>query len=85
MKKMPNQWRESTLVPLFKNKGDIQNCANYKGIKLMSHTMKFWEKVIEKRLRKETEMTKNQFGFMLERSTMEAIHLLRQLVEKFRA
>ncbi len=42
-KKMPNQWRKSTLIPLFKNKGDIQNCANYKGIKLMCHTMKLWE------------------------------------------
>ncbi len=45
-KKMPNQWRKSTLIPLFKNKGDIQNCANYRGIKLMCHTMKLWERVI---------------------------------------
>jgi hypothetical protein len=37
--KMPNEWR-STLVPIFKNKGDIQSCTNYRGIKLMSHTMK---------------------------------------------
>jgi hypothetical protein len=37
--KMPNEWR-STLVPIFKNKGDIQSCTNYRGIKLMSYTMK---------------------------------------------
>jgi hypothetical protein len=36
--KMPDEW--STLVPIFKNKGDIQSCTNYRGIKLMSHTMK---------------------------------------------
>ena len=39
-KKMSNEWRKSTLIPLYKNKGDIQSCGNYKGIKLMSHTMK---------------------------------------------
>jgi hypothetical protein len=37
--KMPNEWR-NTLVPIFKNKGDIQSCTNYRGIKLMSYTMK---------------------------------------------
>jgi hypothetical protein len=36
--RMPDEW--STLVPIFKNKGDIQSCTNYRGIKLMSHTMK---------------------------------------------
>ena len=81
---MSDQWRISTLVPLYKNKRDIQNCANYRGIKLMSHTMKLWEKVIEKRLRKETTVTENQFEFMPGRSTIEAIHLLRQLIEKYR-
>jgi len=40
MKKMSDEWRISTLIPIYKNKGDIQNCTNYRGIKLMSHTMK---------------------------------------------
>jgi hypothetical protein len=38
--KIPDEWRRSILVPIFKNKGDIQSCTNYRGIKLMSHTMK---------------------------------------------
>jgi hypothetical protein len=50
--KMPDEWRRSILIPIFKNKGDIQSCTNYRGIKLMSHTMKLWERVIEHRLRK---------------------------------
>ncbi|MCJ8739628.1 hypothetical protein PDJAM_G00049220 [Pangasius djambal] len=41
--KMPEEWRGSVLVPIFKNKGDVQSCSNYRGIKLMSHTMKLWE------------------------------------------
>ena len=70
---MPEEWRVSTLIPLFKNKGDAQVCGNYRGIKLLSHTMKLWERVIEKRIRRETVIRENQFGFMLGRSTTEAI------------
>ena len=84
-KKMPEEWRKSILIPIFKNKGDIQNCANYRGIKLMSHTLKLWERVLEQRLRKETSISENQFGFMPGRSTMEAIHLLRMLIERYRS
>jgi hypothetical protein len=38
--KMPDEWRRNILVPIFKNKEDVQSCTNYRGIKLMSHTMK---------------------------------------------
>ncbi|KAM2958878.1 hypothetical protein FF1_028774 [Malus domestica] len=84
MKKMSNEWRKSTLVPIYKNKGDIQNCMNYRGIKLMNHTMKLLERVIEHRLRQKTRVSNNQFRFMPGRSTMEAIYLLRRLMEKYR-
>jgi hypothetical protein len=57
--KMPDEWRRSILVPILKNKGDIQNCTNYREIKLMSHTMKHWERVIEHRLRKLISVFKN--------------------------
>ena len=39
-KKMSDEWRKSILLPIYKNKVDIQSCTNYKGIKLMCHTMK---------------------------------------------
>nr|CCH50954.1 T1.2 [Malus x robusta] len=84
MKKMSNEWRNSTLVPIYKNKGDIQNCMNYRGIKLMSHTMKLLARVIEHRLRQKTRVSDNQFKFMPGCSTMEAIYLLRKLMEKYR-
>ena len=80
---MPEEWRNSILVPLFKNKGDAL-CGNYRGIKLLSHTMKLWERVIEGKLRQETVIREHQFGFMPGRSTTEAIHILRRLMEKYR-
>jgi hypothetical protein len=81
--KVSDEWR-SILVPILKNKGDIQSCTNYRGIKLMSHTMKLWERVIEHRLREMTHITMNQFGFMPSRSTMEAVFLIRQVMERYK-
>ncbi|GJZ48851.1 retrovirus-related pol polyprotein LINE-1 [Tanacetum coccineum] len=46
--------------------------------------MKLWERVIDGRLRRETTVSENQFGFMPGRSSIEAIHLIRSLVEKYR-
>ncbi|XP_070034230.1 uncharacterized protein [Nicotiana tomentosiformis] len=61
MKRIPDEWRWSTMIPLYKNKGDIQNCNNYRGIKLLSHTMKVWEKVVEGRVRRAVSISENQF------------------------
>ena len=82
--KMPDEWKRSILVPIYKNKGDIQSCTNYQRIKLMSHTMKLCERVIEHRLRATTRVFMNQFSFMSRRSTMEAIFLIRQVMERYR-
>ena len=57
---MSNEWRKSTLVPLYKNKGDTQSCSNYHGIKLMCHTMKLWERVIEHKLKQNVKNLKYQ-------------------------
>ncbi|KAK3516670.1 hypothetical protein QTP70_021990 [Hemibagrus guttatus] len=81
--RMPEEWR-SMLVPIFKNKGDVQSCSNYRGIKLMSHTMKLWERVVEARLRKVVEICEQQYGFMPRKSTTDAIFALRILMEKYR-
>ncbi|KAK3533747.1 hypothetical protein QTP70_025045 [Hemibagrus guttatus] len=82
--RMPEEWRISVLVPIFKNKGDVQSCSNYREIKLMSHTMKLWERIVEARLRKVVEICEQQYGFMPRKSTTDAIFALRILLEKYR-
>ena len=83
--RMPDEWRQSWMVPLFKGKGDVQECKNYRGIKLMSQTLKVWERVVEVRLRQTTSISEEQFGFMPGKSTTEPMFIVRQMMEKFRA
>ena len=81
---MPEEWRRSVLIPIYKNKGDQQCCGNYRGIKRITHTMKVWERIIEARLRDSVEISKQQYGFMPEKGTTDAMFALRILLEKYR-
>lgn len=40
--------------------GDVQRCSNYREIKLMSHTLKIWDRAAEARLRKEVRISEQQ-------------------------
>ncbi|XP_059310991.1 uncharacterized protein LOC132062434 [Lycium ferocissimum] len=54
--KMPEEWRCSTMIPLYKNKSNIQSYNKYRGIKLLSHTMKeeeYCRRIEKKRIVKE--------------------------------
>ena len=81
---IPDEWRESVLVPIYKEKGDVHECQNFRGIMLLSHTMKIWERTVDKRVRCEVDVTEEQFGFMPGRGTTNAIFILRQMAEKNR-
>ena len=80
--RMPEKWRRSVLIPIYKNKGDAQCCGNYRGIKLMCHTMKVWERIIEASLKDRVEISKQQYGFMPGKGTTDAMFAPRMLMEK---
>ena len=81
---MAEEWRDSVIVPIFKEKADIQDCGNYRGIKMISHTMKIWERIIDRRQREETSIGEEQFSFMPGRGTADAIFSARQVIDKHR-
>ena len=58
-------------------KGVIQECKNYRGIRLMSHTIILLERIIDRRLKEEVAVSKEQFGFMPGRSTTDPIFSIR--------
>ena len=80
---MPFDWEESEMVYIYKQKGDAMECGNYRGIKLMEHALKVFERVIVGKLRKIVSIHEMQFGFMPGKSTVDAIFITRQVQEKF--
>ena len=66
---IPSSWRYSEISPIYKGKRSVLDCGNYRGIKLMSHTMKLWERILENRIREIVELRNIQFGFRRGMST----------------
>ena len=81
--RMPEEWRRSVVIPIYKNKGDAQCCGSYRGTKLMSHTMKAWER-IEARLRDRVEISRQKYGFMPRKGTTDAMCCLKNVDKKYR-
>ena len=54
------------------------------GIKLISHTLKLLERIIDQRLRNIVDLGNIQFGFRRGRSTMDPVFALKILQEKYR-
>ena len=70
--------------PIYKQKRDPLECNNFRGIKLLSHTLKLWERVVESRLRKMVNISEIQYGFQPGKSTIQPLFCLRMLQEKHR-
>jgi exonuclease III len=83
-RRVPKEWTKGVIIPIFK-KGDRKQCKNYRGITLMCHCAKVYEKILERRIRNkvEQEMREEQYGFRSGRSTVDLIFAIRQLQERF--
>ena len=78
--------RDSKIITIYKNKGERNDCNNYRGIPLRSIVGKVFARVILMRLRKLAERiySESQCGFRAERSTIDRIFSLRPLQDKCR-
>ena len=83
--KLQEEWILSSLVPIFKGKGDSLNPNSYRGINLLKHAFKLYEKVFNGRLCEVVDIDKMQHRFMPGRGTVDAVLVLGRLSEKFRA
>ena len=83
---VPQDIRDSKIINIYKNKGERNDCNNYRGISLRSIVGKVFARVILIRLQKLAERIypESQCGFRAERSTIDMIFSLRQLQEKCR-
>ena len=79
----PEDWRRDLICPIYK-KGNKTDCNNYRGISLMSHAFKVYERILESRLRGyvESKLGEWQNGFRPGRGTTDMIFSLKMIFEK---
>jgi len=70
---IPEDWKSSVVLPVYKGKGDPMDCGCYRRIKLLEHAMKVVERIFEHRIRQQIVIDGMQFGFMKCKGTTDAI------------
>ena len=83
----PRDFRDMSVVPCYKGKGDKYECNSYRGISLMSVVGKLYGRILINRVRKGTELAigEEQCGFREGRGCVDQICVVRQLCEKYLA
>ena len=64
---MPDEWKTSVIVPIFKGKGDVMSYGLYRGVKLLEHAMKVVERVLERQIRTLVNLNEMQFDLCQEK------------------
>jgi hypothetical protein len=80
---LPQQWKESVIVPIHR-KGNKIDCNNYRGISLLSTAYNILSNILLARLTPYVSevIGDHQCGFRRNRSTMDQIFSIRQILEK---
>jgi len=81
---IPEDWKSSLVLPIYKGKGDAMECGSYRGIKLLKHDKKVVERIFEDRIQQHIDIDDMQFGFTKGKGTTDDIFIVRQMQE-FRA
>jgi len=61
---IPEDWKSSMVLPIYKWKWDPMECGSYRGTKLLQHAMKVVETIFENRIQQQINIDDMQFGFM---------------------
>ena len=72
---IPEDWKSSVVLPIYKGKGDPMECGSFRGIKLLEHATKVVERIFEDRIQQQIDIDDMQFGFMKGKGTTDAILL----------
>ena len=83
MNKVPEDWDTIVIVTCFKNNGDEIEWGNYKGLKLLEHTIKVFDRVIKQKIWEVVDIDAIQFGFMPGKGTIDIIFIAHQLQEGY--
>ena len=82
---LPQEFKDATIVHIYKRKGDKRSCDNHRGISLLSIAGKILARVLLNRLLEHLEqghLPESQCGFRADRGTIDMVFAARQLQEK---
>ena len=83
----PESWSLGLIIPLYKNKGDRNDCNNYRGITLLSCIGKLFTSILNERLKVFCDdhdiINENQAGFRAGYSTIDHVFSLKVLIDLF--
>nr|VZI32172.1 unnamed protein product [Spirometra erinaceieuropaei] len=82
---VPQDFKDATIVHLYKRKGNRQVCDNHRGISLLNIAGKIFARILLNRLNNHLEqglLPESQCGFRRHRGTTDMIFAARQLQEK---
>jgi len=58
---IPEDWKSSVVLPVYKGKGDPMESGSYKAITLLEHAMKVVERIFEDRIRQQIDIDDMQY------------------------
>jgi hypothetical protein len=80
----PEEWRKGIILPIYKNKGNLANVVNYRGITLLPTIRKIYLRILELRIREWMDINNilsiYQFGFRRNYSTIDCTFVLQTLM-----
>ena len=83
---IPQDFKDASIIHLYKRKGNPQVCDNHRGISLLSIAGKILAKILLNRLNAHLDQAglipESQCGFRIDRGTIDMIFTARQLQEK---
>ena len=82
---IPTSWGVGKIIPIYKNKGNIYDPNNYRGITILSCLGKLFTGILNSRLAAVVKINENQAGFRSGYSTVDHVFVLRSLVDLFLA
>ncbi|BHF80045.1 hypothetical protein SprV_0702316900 [Sparganum proliferum] len=82
---VPHDFKDATIVLLYKRKGNRQLCDNHRDISLLNIAWKIFVRILPNRLNNHLEqglLPENHYDFRCHRGTTDMIFAARQLQEK---
>ena len=79
--RIPQEWKTSVTIPVYK-RGNRNDPSNYRGITLLCTNLKLLTKILLNKLKPLIKTNEEQYGFRRNRSTVDALFVVRQVIEK---